>query len=1236
MVKEAYSGLKSITLHDSYGKFRGKTVSIQADGFTSIGGGNGVGKTSAISLIPIFYGQEPERMVSRSSGKYSFLDYYLPSSQSMIVFEYSNCHGMQCVVLSRGSDRVQYRFIEGAIGIHLSSPDGLAKLAAGATVSDVFAWLRSIQHPMSNLITVIRDYRAIVQRSRELLRGKENSKRLKEDAERYGLGDPNTDLSHLEKITTGVLHRSMLMESLKEVICDSLIKEQHLNDLKDEQRKNIKYVISNVRALQDFKHHLDTFQKCISDNQERLTFERQATEEVEKLHSAILTATDQTVRYHEQIQQLTEEIDTQRQKKSESFTDSQEQITLASNDIKRLNEALFKLDDQQTRYDEMRIDELSSDFENLSSIEQQLNDALSHMQRLEHAVAGKVHQRDDAIQSVNTKFADMERKVRKRLDELGSKKASLTAELHQKEIKQRGSQQVELEQLREDIQSEEAKKDKALALLRERMSNLTFTQQERDELDLARTKYDETNEKLSELRQDLRKLDDEKNEQQRKRLTIEDKHNHQALELKKIKDKRQTVIDMLNPKDGSLLCALRDHDPMWYQSLGKVINPELLTRKDLNPKRVQDLASSTTENNVYGWQFELSSVDIPMPARPSEELQAEVARLDHLVGSGEAQLSELNRQLAFYTNEIKRIDDARQQAKQSIHMAETEVTKAKSNLVYLEGAMKKALSERKSNLQSELHIAEKELSNLSQTNKARLSDMKESHSALLMELKALAQEQEAEIQSQIDAARTQLDEEDKLRRQRIKEISQAYEQSLAADGLDPVVIRTARQQHEQLEARIGRINSKKAEIFTYQNWRDSELPKRHSYEVKKSEKERLVSKLRDQQSQIRQEFERRINELQTQLTSLKTKRNDIKDAIEECKSSVKRAKDYGIEPIQERLGTGDLRVQANHLDGMLKRIHELRKAIVKAVSHASDIILTRHADSTLAEQYRNRINNCQIDDTYQKELIIASILEDFMKTDLPQYQEAIHESFRAQANILDNYYGSLNVLVAAVKSTSRKLHQILNTGQSIPDIQNIQIHLETKLEQSDSWGPLRNFSEMWQERQELQIAEISDEIIGAMNNVAINLEYIRVSGDIRSMIDMTISMEENQRKVKIRTTADFAGSSSNGLSYLCIIIIFKAITMHFCKGSAVSIAWPLDELGTIDSSNCSKLFNMLEKDNIYLITATPELSKAMMWAFKNTYSFEKGKVVQISDHAKGKNSLMAKLNHEPAVEVSHG
>ncbi len=108
-------GLENIVLHHSFRQVAGRTIKIPCSDRTHLGGGvNGAGKTSVLQLIPAFYGEEPERIVTRAADKDSFLDYFLPTLQSLIIFEYRRHTGLCCSVMMRHpSGKLIYRFVEG-------------------------------------------------------------------------------------------------------------------------------------------------------------------------------------------------------------------------------------------------------------------------------------------------------------------------------------------------------------------------------------------------------------------------------------------------------------------------------------------------------------------------------------------------------------------------------------------------------------------------------------------------------------------------------------------------------------------------------------------------------------------------------------------------------------------------------------------------------------------------------------------------------------------------------------------------------------------------------------------------------------------------------------------------------------------------------------------------------------------------------------------------------------------
>ena len=75
--------LLRIVIIDSY--CPGKKIELKLDGHVSINGRNGAGKTTLLRLIPIFFGELPQRVVF---GSENFVEHYLPTTTSYIIYEY--------------------------------------------------------------------------------------------------------------------------------------------------------------------------------------------------------------------------------------------------------------------------------------------------------------------------------------------------------------------------------------------------------------------------------------------------------------------------------------------------------------------------------------------------------------------------------------------------------------------------------------------------------------------------------------------------------------------------------------------------------------------------------------------------------------------------------------------------------------------------------------------------------------------------------------------------------------------------------------------------------------------------------------------------------------------------------------------------------------------------------------------------------------------------------------------
>ena len=218
-------GLQKIVLHNSY--FKGKTVAIPCNGHTNNSGGNGAGKTSALNLIPIFYGESPETVNDRAGQKLSFLDFYLPTSASLIAFEYEREDGSRCAILYRHpAGKVAYRFVSGKFQDTFFKEDLKEKLLNGLPISDAINELKVENVPVTRQIINITEYRSIIQQNEASVRKAARTRKgIRAEVKEYCLGGANSHMIHMDRLTFSILKRNSMFKRLKKMIVYTMFGE---------------------------------------------------------------------------------------------------------------------------------------------------------------------------------------------------------------------------------------------------------------------------------------------------------------------------------------------------------------------------------------------------------------------------------------------------------------------------------------------------------------------------------------------------------------------------------------------------------------------------------------------------------------------------------------------------------------------------------------------------------------------------------------------------------------------------------------------------------------------------------------------------------------------------------------------------------------------------------------------------------------------------------------------------
>mgnify|MGYP001149397653 CR=1 FL=1 len=105
--------------------------------------------------------------------KDSFTKYYLKSEASFVAFEYTNPIGKCCVILYKKRAFVLYIF-NGHFNCFFYTSETKSILQSGKLIHEYLSELRTRGEKVSQIISTVDDYRAIIQNDKDLLRSRCN------------------------------------------------------------------------------------------------------------------------------------------------------------------------------------------------------------------------------------------------------------------------------------------------------------------------------------------------------------------------------------------------------------------------------------------------------------------------------------------------------------------------------------------------------------------------------------------------------------------------------------------------------------------------------------------------------------------------------------------------------------------------------------------------------------------------------------------------------------------------------------------------------------------------------------------------------------------------------------------------------------------------------------------------------------------------------------------------------
>lgn len=1201
--------LNRLILIDSY--CRNRIVELDLSSHITINGENGAGKTTLLRLLPIFFGESPSKIIRGDAVVDKFGRYYFPTTASYVVFEYQrrNQTALAVVHADGQSDKVAYRFIDSEYRPELFK-NGNALVQAGELHRHLEKMGVTDSKPLP-----MHAYRQIIQNTA----GRE----YKHLAARFSFTGGTGKLTHMERIVTGILQRATTFFDLKKMIVSSILDDDQGFSLRTSRRDLLHWV-------SEYEAHYAVMEKTSAMSElEQLDQQRRITEaEFSKVHARFHLLHD----HHQDQVILSEKAeDAAKTDKNETERAYDKQLRElgdkkrdAETLVNQATTAISNLDGRRTRYDQEQADEKAGRVDSVPALQLELDPLQKHYKALQDKVASITdvfdsmekaakEQASNANSLLSTARGDAYKAANDYKEELAKQHKDSLSVIQKRQEKEREAAEQKVSKLRVD----EGKCDVELR-------NVQADPAVLESLEAARGVQNDAAGKLEKLHERTQGLQRtwEKHKAVFEDLELQIANGEVAIE--KIQEECDKLLAADNAGEDTLLGFLRRNKSEWVSDIGRIVSEDMLLRTDLSPEL-------TLGTDLFGISIDLEKLNIGRFASEDalrqsiKMMRSKLESRSREVTEDRAKLGEKHIELNTAKTSINQHDAEISIAKNAKEKAVEEVKAAKRRVAESKSLLAARAQHKLADCSASLRSSEDELNMIKRDHRDELNRVENAHSLFVAEANNKLEEEMASIKKQGIAIDADLKE-------KIEKISADRSASLRDKGISPDILNSIAKQINTLERRIAEANGLRSFVSQYRDWlkdswaykpvRQQELQSaktelnRHSRDLESLKKERdtvlaqksnaitQASDLVDKHSRIQRSAKAQMNELsvwpkdqstldggfdQTSTVELlAAERKRLQDALVDCREKIR----LGVEDIRRQMckevGTGPERFHANAL---------------------KETGYPRHGkEHEWIEVFRTWFNDRHTEN-----------------------RNSLSQLGKTMAQNISSFWRDLDNFKRKVATFSTDLKSSLDQGQLFESIADVTTDIRTHVDTQNYWDVVENLHleyDAWHTMGDTALPPPS--FVAAAKNVALILsEEKGLVADPVDLISLKISANVNGQGSKTASNEhELANMSSNGLSYIILCVVLIGFVNRIRRKESVGIPFVIDELKDLSYSNAKTLLDLLNRNNITMISAFPDVDLDLAELFSRNYKILPGREV-------GLINLESPESDEDEDEVAH-
>lgn len=1173
--------LLRIIVIDSY--CAGKKVELKLDGHVSLNGANGAGKTTLLRLIPIFFGESPKRVIF---GKEPFATYYFPTTSSYIIYEYQRRDTKVLAVIHADgqSDSVAYRFID--------SPyeDRLFRIENGFVQSqDIYKHLQSLNISITKPLSRSH-YEQI------LTNNSINTVEQRNLAARFSFVGTGSRLTHMNRVISGILNRVTEFSDLKRMVVSTILGEEKQFTLSTKRNELMKWIreLQAHQSLEEKRPLMASLEEADANRVKLLS-------DMGILHS----------RFHSLVKNL-EEV------KSKTSTELEDK----KNDLRMLEESYSQENRKaentiasiRAAYEQTKkeVDTIRTRFKayknNGIDADCTLVDSLLDLQKQFNALGTTIDELSGEIKNVDDKFEKLQSAEALNFQEQKTTELLNRNTVADKYRNEKSDANTNYEAML--IQFKQAS-DSALTVLRsnEHLANNKVVELEAQQplvvgdasIEAALKQEQFTlvgiNASLKEANQVLLDSTNNLNQAQRKFEDQERICNDVSQVLEEAELEHARILDFSSAGKDTLIGFLRAERPDWVHDIGRIINEDVLLRKDLEPELVDG-------SSLYGVNINLNHIKDSKLAN-EEKIQLELSYANTRIKNSQLACNEEDANLKAIAEVLKEARTKKQisEANQTKfgNASKEALSKVELWTNKLEYSKKEAVESIRLALESAKIELEGIQSNIGIEERKMVKEISSKNKELSELLKNIGIDEQKALKAIADKEKLFQERYDN----KIIALNNSRLEMLAGKGVDPEYLKMLESDKSKVSGEITSANEKSTYVHNYRIWLEDIYAGVTQKELEANQSKINLDSKTAFQASLKTVFELKEAVIKNEIVVVDKKMSNDQKAIINANNQLESLSSWPRNQVIEEMPNDDvfsLVDLINNKNEIVKEQSNYKEIIANGVYDIRQEML--RVPGSITEQYCLAVEKESGRPNLHHEYQWLHVCRKWFNEGYKSNHDSILSDCRTQGMNIRNFCESLEKMRTDVSTFNREIRSSLGQAKMFAKINSVDINITTDIDKQDYWqaiNELKGQYDMWQPIASNTMPPMS--FVDAANDVAkiVNDERGLVANPT-DLINIRIDARINDKDVSAKEENELKELSSNGLSYLVLAIVMVGFVNKIRGKNQIAIPYAVDEVKDLDYANSVSLLEFLALNNIILVGAFPDVDERLSPHFKYKYS----------------------------------